>query len=772
MTTMLLAPALLTCALAQVNEPVLTDARGVRWSLEYKGGKRLFAGYAAGIEVTHQEYPRTGGVPAVVEDAFGRVWLFHEGHLWWFDGKDWAEKELLAERRGLGLKTDRSLDRFHARVAPDGTHAFFWSEKGLGFWAVTGEEPSFTKVDPRRGLSTWFVRDLHAFAGGRVLVFPTLDFLGPEDWSVEREVPELSGEDLALFLAGGRRAQERADELGLWFWLELRLARQRTGARRGSPTPRPVRRPLGAYEFDFATRLPSGDDRAWFRAQGAWRDGERLFKTAREFVFHLGTDGTLERAGPVLEMFRPDFVEVGGVAWRWRPSGDLSRLDGDDARELVTRAGQEPVRVARRTGVDGAGRPTFRSRFTAVEVRGDFSLEAGSPYEWKELPRLHWPADREEEVRERVVELVRARELDVARRIVRQYAIRARGAPETVVRGDLWIGLEADLRDKRTPAASLAQAAERLGLTAFALRAWEEAFADESTRERKREFALLAARCAVRAGRLEAATGFLRFAEVEPRKRWAEVARRQRPHVERLAASGGDFEDWVAFAEGYWMDSYMQSREGPRNAVDTVARALDRHGSAIDRDRRLEVYALLVEWSITAADDASAREWLGRIETEFPQRVERAAQLLVAIAKAAVEDGDVDAALDDYRRVVSEMVWTEASVFALYEQGRLHQERERYRAAIEAYGALLAMHDDGRTKPPSLVYALARYAHSSAQGLSKCHDELGELEPALKFARAARSSYPSRSFCGTCAQSIASTLDTRIRELEAALRKR
>ena len=56
--------------------------------------------------------------------------------------------------------------------------------------------------------------------------------------------------------------------------------------------------------------------------------------------------------------------------------------------------------------------------------------------------------------------------------------------------------------------------------------------------------------------------------------------------------------------------------------------------------------------------------------------------------------------------------------------------------------------------PPSLFLRFRMERNVACLGLAECYESLGDYRQALRYARLADTTYPCRSGCGTCDESI------------------
>jgi tetratricopeptide (TPR) repeat protein len=141
---------------------------------------------------------------------------------------------------------------------------------------------------------------------------------------------------------------------------------------------------------------------------------------------------------------------------------------------------------------------------------------------------------------------------------------------------------------------------------------------------------------------------------------------------------------------------------------------------------------------------------------------EAAADALLAAGNVLRVSGDLSGAQTNWSKVMLRYVGSPAWPEAVFNLGILCKVKKQYREAIAFFNALL------ESKPKDMA-AYRDYSHSSALELSQCYEALNNYTNALKWARAAQTSYPSQSSCGTGAQEEKQRMEKRIRELEKKL---
>ncbi len=123
-------------------------------------------------------------------------------------------------------------------------------------------------------------------------------------------------------------------------------------------------------------------------------------------------------------------------------------------------------------------------------------------------------------------------------------------------------------------------------------------------------------------------------------------------------------------------------------------------------------------------------------------------------------------AFNQWQLVIHRYPYTSNWGAALYNCGWVHQKRRRLEEAIPFYEQLLNSDLDDRDPNPDLMSPYRNYHHSACLGLSECHEDLGNLEEALRYARLAQDTYPYQTWCLTCAWGARQELKERIERLE------
>jgi tetratricopeptide (TPR) repeat protein len=128
--------------------------------------------------------------------------------------------------------------------------------------------------------------------------------------------------------------------------------------------------------------------------------------------------------------------------------------------------------------------------------------------------------------------------------------------------------------------------------------------------------------------------------------------------------------------------------------------------------------------------------------------------------------GEDAEALAQWQQAIARYPGTSNWGAAVYNSAWLHQQRQRYAQAIPYYERLLGSGLDDRDPDRYLMNPYRNYHHRASLGLSECHEALGNLPEALRYARLARDRYPYQSWCGTCLMEAVQALNERIRRLE------
>ncbi len=103
---------------------------------------------------------------------------------------------------------------------------------------------------------------------------------------------------------------------------------------------------------------------------------------------------------------------------------------------------------------------------------------------------------------------------------------------------------------------------------------------------------------------------------------------------------------------------------------------------------------------------------------------------------------------------------------AVYNCAWVIQQRNRPHEAIPFYERPLNSGLDDRDPNSALMSPFRNYHHRACLGLFECHEDLGNLEAALRYARLAQDTYPYQTWCGTCSMQAAQSLRERIERLE------
>ncbi len=765
-----------TGAIGSPRRVLLVDRRGMGWSAD----GRDVTGWRDGVCVQRYALGANLRRGAVAEDMHGRVWFAGEDRVAWFDGTEWAE-------RALDLPTGRlHSPKVELSASGDRSRIYVWRNGAGAFLDVSGVEPQFTLVDRSRGIRDGVISGVFPVGSSTVMVLPSYTLLHADQWTAPPQ-----GAPSPLVEANRSRV------LGAY---ELVNHPTVVSAAAGSvyvSAPRALKWPAGT--------TPKGGHGSEF-----WRDpspATHLVPYGKQVMFRVFGDGQVERLSPAAECFGATEVDSRGRHWRLDPERRLFVLEGERVYRLSHRASGQAAKVQFMHGADRGGRIVMQlvdgvswASIPAPQGGRDRAL-LGSEYHWKKITHRVWRPSDESEAWTAATEAVRSGELQGAQAIAETYGGQAqagvllehaadwprvsslltryaygRANTKELEMADLAMvfglserarGIAIEFLERPTGAPTkdrlrdwgrLAAFAGRNGMDDVCLKAYIKIVALQlASSADPCHSAMAAGRCAVRLRRFRLAQRFFGIAEDHMAGWQRQDAAKLQGIVGDLLEARDDPEAQIQFVRNYFQ-MLRHDKEGEAPAWEWVLANME-----LSTDQERTVRVALLHGAVRSKDYGAARLRADALVALEPENHEQASGALLSAVNALDPRRDADRMLAALLEVAALYPSTYSAALSWTRASHILNERGQHRRVIEGLSKWVTLDGDGEGVDR---FAFDVLAHQVALSLATAHESLGELDTALRYAKASLGKYGPRSGCGTCNDSMVSMAQSRVAALE------
>jgi len=256
---------------------------------------------------------------------------------------------------------------------------------------------------------------------------------------------------------------------------------------------------------------------------------------------------------------------------------------------------------------------------------------------------------------------------------------------------------------------------------------------------------------------------FYRMLEKQTTGWTAEQGKARAELADRYRQNPDDPDRLIELANQFWVTSIPAIGTDYPAALACLKRALDLNP---DKQKRTEIYRHALDYVGHTKDAATIQNWRDQAANETESAANLVAEFSVALGNEALLRDDLDQARRHFSTVVQNMTDTRAWPNAVFNLGQCLQRQGSYQQAISTYRVLLKKRVEIRSLADTMSLTHLNLQHNACASLSLCYESILDFQNALRFHDMSSNEFRIRSFCGTCARSIAQQHKLRRKLLE------